>query len=211
MTRVMVQSLNRKDQMKLKGILIVGGALGIVLPALAPSEQAAGMPGVRLTPEKENVVASELLGEWTVDEGGISSRLGGRSDHLGKCPIVFRSDGISERRMIGKLTSLAAELSKDAAAAKNRPFAEAISAVFLAGEVEFGEETRDFALICVYGTPRLIFVGSKGDWESENVMLARDNRGDNDLLFLGGDFNNQSFGAYHRKLKPGAGRSGGGK
>ena len=144
----MMQSLNREDHMKLNGIMIVGAALGIVLPALAPSEQAAGGPAVRLTPEKENVVASELLGEWIMEDG-ISSKLGG--SHLRKGPIVFRSDTNSERRMIGNLTSLAAELSKDAEAAKNRPFVEAISTVFLAGQVEFAGETRDFALICIYG------------------------------------------------------------
>lgn len=32
-------------------------------------------------------------------------------------------------------------------------------------------------------------------------MLARDEEGDNDLPFPGGDFNNQSFGAFTRVSK----------
>ena len=73
--------------------------------------------------------------------------------------------------------------------------------VYLAGEVECKEKKWDFALISIYGSPRLFFFDRDEGGESENVMLARDKNGDNDLLFLGGDFDNQSFGAFKRSLE----------
>jgi hypothetical protein len=38
-----------------------------------------------------------------------------------------------------------------------------------------------------------------GDAESFNVMLAVAKESANDLLFIGGDFNNQPFSAYERQ------------
>jgi hypothetical protein len=42
-----------------------------------------------------------------------------------------------------------------------------------------------------------------GDAESFNVMLAVARDGTNDLLFIGGDFNNQPFAAYRRVKRGG--------
>jgi hypothetical protein len=169
----------------------------VVLPA-DQSEETAATP-IQLTPEKENVVASEILGEWLLDEQ-LSSRLGGSSDHAGKGPISFRADQAAEKRMVRFLIELTEKLSTENPKGMTPEVRAALRKVYLAGVVEFGGRKQDFALISIYGNPHIFFSDRQGDAESENVMLARDLKGDNDLLFLGGDFNNQSFGAYKRRI-----------
>lgn len=152
---------------------------------------------VRVSPHKENVVASELLGQWASDQP-ISDRLGGRSDHVADGRLAFRKSPQAEKRILAFLKKVVARLSAGGPKPESRTFLEAVTRIYLAGEVEFDGKKQDFALISLYGTPRLIFYDRGEDLESENVMLARDKDGDNDLLFLGGDFNNQSFGAFKR-------------
>jgi hypothetical protein len=150
-----------------------------------------------MTPNVENVVASELFGEWIADNE-LSKRLGGSSDHAGQGPIVFRKNDQAEQRMINYLAKIVAKIREDKSKPETLDFLKAFQDVYLAGEVEFQNKKQDFALLSIFGTPRLLIYDRKDDLESENVMLARDETGDNDLLFLGGDFNNQSFGAFKR-------------
>ena len=152
---------------------------------------------VRMTPNVENVVASELFGEWIADNE-LSKRLGGSSDHAGQGPIVFRKNDQAEQRMINYLAKIVAKIREDKSKPETLDFLKAFQDVYLAGEVEFQNKKQDFALLSIFGTPRLLIYDRKDDLESENVMLARDETGDNDLLFLGGDYNNQSFGAFKR-------------
>ena len=60
-----------------------------------------------------------------------------------------------------------------------------------------------FVLIEHRGNPHLVWFREAGgdplgDAESFNVMLAPAKDTANDLLFIGGDFNNQPFSAYKR-------------
>lgn len=172
-------------------------ASGIIYATVPANGQPDEESPVQVRPSKENIVASELLGTWVVDDE-LSSRIGGRSDHLGKGPITFRDDAEAAARMLQFLNQTYAQLSGRKLDEKTQAILVSLRTVYLAGEVEFKGEKRDFALISIYGSPRLFFFDRKEDGESENVMLARDKDGDNDLLFLGGDFNNQSFGAFKR-------------
>jgi len=66
-------------------------------------------------------------------------------------------------------------------------------------------KTREhvFILIEHRGNPHVVWFRERGgdplrDTESFNVMLAVGRERQNDLLFIGGDFNNQPFSAYTR-------------
>ena len=66
------------------------------------------------------------------------------------------------------------------------------------------DQEAPFFLTSLYGTPRVVWFRPRngdpfGDVESFNVMLARGTERGDDLLFRGGDFNNQPFTAYKRK------------
>jgi hypothetical protein len=60
-----------------------------------------------------------------------------------------------------------------------------------------------FILIEMKGNPHVVYFRERdgdplGDAESFNVMLAVAKDKPSDLLFIGGDFNNQPFTAYER-------------
>lgn len=180
-------------------LLIALATLGSSLLPLA-SAQEDQESGERLSclllSDEENVVASELMGEWISDHK-LDKRLGGRSDHAGKGSVIFRRSKDSEKRIMAFFDQVLAEAPEFEDPVKRQNLLS-LTTLYLAGEVEFKGKQQDFALISTHGTPRLVFYDRADDLESENVMLARDEEGDNDLLFLGGDFNNQSFGAFKR-------------
>lgn len=161
---------------------------------------AAPLFKIRLAPNPENVVASELIGEWIVDKK-LQTRLCDRSDYRSNGSIIFRKSKESEQRIIAFLNKAFGKVLENEPDAETRENLEAMQKIYVAGEFEFAGKKQDFALTSVYGTPRILFHDREQDLESENVMLARDFDGDNDLLFLGGDFNNQSFGAFKRAKK----------
>ena len=79
--------------------------------------------------------------------------------------------------------------------------------LFLSGEMAFklGNNTDPepvsylFVLNSLSGNPPLIYwEDDMTDTESFNMMLARADDRNNDLLFIGGDFNNKDFTAWSR-------------
>ena len=65
------------------------------------------------------------------------------------------------------------------------------------------DKNYPFILTEFFGNPYLIYFRSKGndpmgDTESFNLILAPAADPRNDLLFIGGDFNNQPFRAFMR-------------
>ena len=76
--------------------------------------------------------------------------------------------------------------------------------VYAVGRIEgLRDEEVPFFLTVLYGSPRVIWFRERnknpfGDAESFNVMLAVGTETENDVMFRGGDFNNQSFTAYER-------------
>ena len=61
-----------------------------------------------------------------------------------------------------------------------------------------------FLLIAVHGNPHVLYFRERdgdpmGDGESFNLVLAPAREPASDLLFIGGDFNNQPFAAYDRQ------------
>lgn len=131
--------------------------------------------------EMENVVASKLDGQWEPD-AELTKRLGGRDS--GK--VTFKNDGA----VAGKIP------------AKYEQFLKS-KQVFMSGVMVRKEKDYPFVLVEHKGNPYLVYFRERdgeplGDAESFNVMLAAGKDKQDDLLFIGGDFNNQPFSAYRR-------------
>jgi hypothetical protein len=136
---------------------------------------------VQVRPDQNNVVSSRLEGEWEADDE-LTKRLGGRA----KGKVEFQSDKAVAAKIPAKFDTFF----------KGKQ-------VYMAGMMKFGEKQFPFVLIEHTGNPHLVFFQERdgdplGDTESINVMLARGKEPKDDLLFIGGDFNNQPFGAYRR-------------
>lgn len=182
--------------------------LGLVLSA--PMALAQDRDEVRIGPlgeitrvqDPENVVASELLGAWQLD-ANLTAGLSGSSDQL--TALVFRNNPDAEPRVRKLLQGALDKLKQNPTASwKLTSVGEALRAVYLMGEVELtlaGDKppiVADFFLVNLRGNPHVFIATRDGDIESFNVMLARDEDGEGDLLFIGGDFNNTSFVAFRR-------------
>ncbi|MBN1418787.1 MAG: hypothetical protein JXP34_08415 [Planctomycetes bacterium] len=170
------------------GMLVTMVAL---LPGAGDSQTAEG--GLRVSPDKENVVASRLEGDWQLD-AALNKRLTGsegprRGGEANPAAIAFKSDPSVTAKIPAK-------------------YEEALSQkrIYMAGILTFrrgGPKEHVFILIEHRGNPHIIWFRERdgdplGDAESFNVMLAAAKERRNDLLFIGGDFNNQPFDAYAR-------------
>jgi len=136
---------------------------------------------LKVTPDKNNVVSSRLEGRWEVN-AAINTRLGG---HRG---------GVLEFKADRKVVDTIPEKYEKFLAGK---------AIYMAGTVKWNETVHPFILIELKGNPHVVYFRERdgdplGDAESFNVMLAVAKDKPNDLLFVGGDFNNQPFAAYER-------------
>jgi len=164
------------------------GLVALVSLLTAPDRALPPQDGARLRvePTQENVVASRLAGTWVPDEA-LSERLGTRS----KSSFTFEADPAVAEKIPAQ-------------------FAEALEGkrVYLAGIVT---ERRDdtvrargpFLLVELAGNMQVVSFRERdgepfGDAESGIVSLAPARAGANDLLFLGGDFNNEPFRAFRR-------------
>ena len=132
-------------------------------------------------PDKENVVASRLEGPWEPD-AELTLRLGGRA--VGK--LTFTNNAVVATRIPAKYETFF----------KGRQ-------VYMAGTMSGRGKEYPFVLIEHKGNPHIVFFRERdddpfGDAESFNVMLAVGKDKPDDLLFVGGDFNNQPFSAYRR-------------
>ena len=141
---------------------------------------------LKVEQDKENVVASRIEGNWQTHES-LSQRLTGKANpHRTK--LTFTSD-----------PSVASKVPEEYA----KFFTENEMKIYMAGNVQIDENKCPFILTHMKGIPHVFFWLEKdgkefGNGESFNVMLAVAKDNQNDLLFVGGDFNNQAFSAYAR-------------
>ncbi|MGB0767546.1 MAG: hypothetical protein ACPGYV_07525 [Phycisphaeraceae bacterium] len=145
--------------------------------------------GLKTQPDKENVVASRLVGSWTPDQA-LTKYLGGTPIHefanLEDKRLTFTEDAAVVERIPTKF----------------HPFLKE-EQIFLAGQMELGDDSFPYVLITHKGNPHVvIFMPRDGkpmdNAESFNVMLPVGKEMKNDMLFIGGDMNNQPFSAYKR-------------
>jgi hypothetical protein len=137
----------------------------------------------KVTPDKENVVASRLEGEWRVDKD-LNERLHGSTRKMET--VVFRSDA-----------SVAAMIP-----AAYREFLDG-KPIYMAGRVTLDGTEYPFILVEKSGNPHVVMFRARGDdpmgdAESCNIMLAPAKDRAQDVLLIGADFNNEPFRAYER-------------
>ena len=136
---------------------------------------------LQVEPDKENVAGSRLEGRWEPD-AELTARLGGRTSGN----VSFKSD-----------ITVAAKLP-----ARYETFLSG-KRLYLSGVMTLRESEYPFILIENKGNPHLMYFRQRngdpfGDAESFNMMLTAGRQIQDDLLFIGGDFNNQPFAAYRR-------------
>ena len=156
----------------------------LVLAVAACTAGVSAVAGGKVKTEEENVVASRLVGTWKTDLA-LSSRLNGRG---------VRGEVI--------------KFAEDASVAGKVPesYTQNLKAkqIYLSGIMTRNDGTAyPFILTEYYGNPRLIYFREKngdpmGDGESFTLFVAPADDREKDLLFIGGDFNKQSFIAYER-------------
>ncbi|HKE01854.1 MAG TPA: hypothetical protein VKE69_12645 [Planctomycetota bacterium] len=164
-------------------LLVVPAAVAIAaLQTQAPT-------ALKVEFNKENVVASRLEGRW-VPHAELGARLGSHTKPNES--IVFRSE--KEPAFFSKLPAAAAK-----SLAKSGP-------IYLAGTLQWvgwdGLE-HPFVLVSHIGNPHVVLFRARGgdplgDAESCNLSLIPALDPKNDLLFVGGDFNNEPFRSYQR-------------
>jgi len=146
---------------------------------------------LKVQPDKENVVASRLEGRWRV-HAELTERLTGRPGERKRTKeYEFKSDPA----VVEKIP------------AKYNKFLDG-KHVYMAGVMSFRPATdrlgeHAFLLVELRGNPHLVWFWERdgdpmGDAESFNLVVAPAKDRKNDLLFIGGDFNNQPFSAFER-------------
>lgn len=155
---------------------------------------------VNLVKDGQCVVAAELLGHW-VTQVDLTKRLT-RETELPPYELVFSESGESSKRILLAVEAHFEFLDKNQGKDVGDWLRRDAQTAYLAGACELRAEKMvaksDFVLIASSATPHLILL-MDGQLQSCNVMLARDAKGDQDLLFMGDDTNTNSFRAFERK------------
>ncbi len=145
-----------------------------------------------VTVNKENIVSSRIEGEWVIEEN-LTTVLGGKEFvekiHRTNMKRTFRID----HSIIKDLPEEYYPYLKD-------------KKIYTCGFLTMRGKTHPFYLTEWNGNPHIFYFYERdgdpmGNGESFNVMLAVAKENANDLLFVGGDFNNQPFIAYKRAGK----------
>ena len=139
--------------------------------------------GLEVKTEKENVVGSRLIGKWKT-HASLSERLQGNAGR--EETVVFVEDKTVAAKVPDRYTE----------ALKQKP-------VYLAGIMTRNGKAHPFILTEYNGNPYVFYFREKngdpmGDGESFNLVIAPAKDKGKDLLFIGGDFNNQPFCAFER-------------
>lgn len=149
------------------------------------ASSAQGLPaGVHIKTDNENVVASRLIGKWKID-AILSERLQGTA---------------------GRDETLAFVEDKTVASKLPERYVQAFmqKPLFLAGTMTRNGKEYPFILTEHHGNPYVFYFREKngdpmGDGESFNLVIAPAKDRMKDMLFIGGDFNNQPFVAFGRQ------------
>lgn len=164
----------------MKELLAAGCTLLLAfLQPLAAQDQANGL---KVEPDENQVLASSLVGTWQLDVA-LNQRLG----HDGGEPTL---------QFVADPTVL-----KKVPAAIARKLAE--HRIYLAGSMQVGDKQHAFLVVQVGGNSMITWFRERdgdamADAESWIAFIARGKARPLDLLFVGGDHNNQSFAAYSR-------------
>ena len=165
--------------------------LSLALTSISLVAHAVTAGELKVEPDKENVVASRLEGNWQAHNSLTQRLTGNAKSRPGK--LSFKSDPSVAGMVPDKYAKF---------------FTEHKMKIYLAGYVNFDGKDHPFVVSQIRGNPHVMFWLERngdpfGNGESFNVMLAVAKDKQNDLLFVGGDFNNQPFSAFERaKTEP---------
>ena len=162
-------------------VLVLASSLALS----APQQEA-----FRVEPDPQNVVASRIQGVWEPDKE--------LAERLGTAARVSSYEFESDATVAGRIPAMYEEyLGK--------------MQIFQAGTMTMrrGEATVEkfpYILVANHGNPHVIVFRERdgdamGDTESFNLALVPAKKEADDLLFIGGDFNNEPFKAYKRAEK----------
>lgn len=157
---------------------------------LLVSAAVVAWAALRVEPDKENVVAGRLEGKWKLNAELTARLLDAKTaESMAKNSYEFCSDPNVATKVPEKYN----DFFKD-------------KQVYMAGTFKSSRDDaqeRPFILVSHKGNPHLVYFRPKGDdpmgdAESFNLVIVPAKDKANDLLFIGGDFNNQPFAAYDR-------------
>ena len=159
----------------------MNGKVLLCVGLVALSLSAAGAQGGDRE-EPKNLVGAHLIGKWSRD-ADLSARLGGSA---AKGEVAFREDASVEKKL------------PEEAAAFLKP-----RGIFLCGVMTKEGKEYPFVLTQISGSPHVIYIREQagkpfGDSESFYLSVAVGSAKEKDILFIGGDFDNQAFDAYVR-------------
>ncbi len=151
-----------------------------------------------------NLLALELRGSWTIDLDVMSRLYPDAKGTGGKFDLTFTENAEQSKRILANIEKAMPALQGDERGDRfAADFREAVRRIYQTGELVMVErdETMTFAyaLISWRGNPHLLLLEKEDDFESAHIMLARDPKGDNDILFMGGDQTKEGFAPLKRK------------
>lgn len=160
--------------------------LALLLSSLLAHLVSAQQPTLKVEAEPQNVVASRLVGSWRADDA-LCQRLGTKAP---AATLAFRSD----ESWLGNIPARMQNRLKD-------------RRIYWAGTMTLRGTDYPSLLIEIHGNPHVVYFRERdgnpmGDTESFNLALAPGAKSEQDLLLVGGDFNNQPFAAYARDPAP---------
>lgn len=151
-----------------------------------------------------NLLAPELRGSWTIDVDVMGRMYPDAKSAGGKFELTFTENAEAQKRILANIEKAMPALQGDERGDRfAADFREAMRRIYQCGELVMVErdETMTFAyaLISWRGNPHLLLLEKEDDFESAHVMLARDPKGNNDILFMGGDQTKEGFAPLKRK------------
>lgn len=157
-----------------------------------------------LVNDPANLIALELRGAWTLDLEVMGRMYPEAKSFGGKYELTFTENAEAQKRILANIEKAMPALQGDERGDRfAADFREAARRIYQCGELVMVErdETMTFAyaLISWRGNPHLLLLEKEDDFESAHVMLARDPKGNNDILFMGGDQTKEGFAPMKRK------------
>jgi hypothetical protein len=173
----------------------------LTMGATSATSAAAQTP-LKVEPDPQNVVASRLEGTWEPD-APLTTHLGGRQTagevaQAAASAVSFKSDP----SIAGKIPQAMADRIRSMPGMR----------VYMAGTMTLSGKEYPFLLLPLSGNLQVVMFQPRGgdpmgDSESFIVQLASAREPANDVLLIGGDFNNEPFSAYKRTGTKGIGGS----
>jgi hypothetical protein len=163
--------------------ILVGVLIVLTIACVAPLQA----DDVKIVDEPRNVVASEYLGQWVVQEA-MTRRL-----------TVDRDGESPETPSVKLQFTYDSRVLDDLPEAYRTLFAQ--QTVYSAGRMRLSGRLYTYVIVESYGNPTLVWFDTSGEQTAANrcaIFVARAGERDNDLLFIGKLTKDRPFTAFER-------------